>query len=64
MGESKDAMEYDQEKIFRHLLVCVSCGQEPFTDKFDRCFYLDTPQNAQRNGMVSKSKHAPQIETS
>jgi len=47
MGESKDAMEYDQEKIFRHL-----------------CFYLDTPQNAQRNGMVSKSKHAPQIETS
>jgi len=47
MGESEEAMEYDQDKIFRHL-----------------CFYLDTPQNAQKNGMVSKSKHAPHIETS
>ncbi len=65
MGESEDAMEYDLEKIFRHLLVYVSCWQEPFTKvKFVRCFYLDTPQNAQRNGMVSKSKHAPQIEIS
>ncbi|KLO08051.1 DNA ligase 4 [Schizopora paradoxa] len=47
MGENEDAMEYDQEKIFRHL-----------------CFYLDTPQNAEKNGMVSKSKHAAQITTS
>ncbi|KAG6886219.1 DNA ligase (ATP) [Termitomyces sp. T159_Od127] len=40
MGETEDAMEYDQEKIFRHL-----------------CFYLDSPENAQKNGLIIKSKN-------
>ncbi|THG99158.1 hypothetical protein EW026_g3144 [Hermanssonia centrifuga] len=38
MGEEEEAMEYDQELIFKHL-----------------CFYLDSPENAQKNGMSVKS---------
>jgi len=45
MGESEDAMEYDQESIFRHL-----------------CFYLDSPANANKNGIpVKPSKHEKDI---
>ncbi|KAG6910034.1 DNA ligase (ATP) [Tephrocybe rancida] len=40
MGESENAMEYDEELIFRHL-----------------CFYLDSPENAHKNGLTVKSKH-------
>ncbi|KAI5121896.1 hypothetical protein M0805_001100 [Coniferiporia weirii] len=47
MGEDADAMEYDQDKIFKHL-----------------CFYLDSPTNAERNGMELKTKHKEQIATS
>ncbi|KAL0953630.1 hypothetical protein HGRIS_004835 [Hohenbuehelia grisea] len=39
MGEDADAMEYDQELIFKHL-----------------CFYLDSPDNARKNGMTVKSR--------
>ena len=46
MGE-EGAMEYDTEKIFRHL-----------------CFYLDTPENAERHGMDVKPRHREQITAS
>ncbi|KAG6891205.1 hypothetical protein C0995_008457 [Termitomyces sp. Mi166 len=47
MGETEEAMEYDQEKIFRHL-----------------CFYLDSPENAQKNGLTIKSKHEADLNKS
>ncbi|KAG6891545.1 hypothetical protein C0992_004403 [Termitomyces sp. T32_za158] len=47
MGETEDAMEYDQDKIFRHL-----------------CFYLDSPENAQKNGLIIKSKHEADLRKS
>ncbi|KAE9399995.1 DNA ligase 4 [Gymnopus androsaceus JB14] len=47
MGENEEAMEYDQEFIFRHL-----------------CFYLDSPENAGRHGMVVKGKYSQEINQS
>ncbi|KDQ61444.1 hypothetical protein JAAARDRAFT_30880 [Jaapia argillacea MUCL 33604] len=44
MGEHDEAMEYDQEHIFKHL-----------------CFYVDTPEDARKNGMATKSKHEKDI---
>ncbi|KNZ74643.1 DNA ligase 4 [Termitomyces sp. J132] len=47
MGETEDAMEYDQEKILKHL-----------------CFYLDSPENAQKNGFLIKSKKEAELNKS
>ncbi|KAG5353805.1 hypothetical protein C0989_001922 [Termitomyces sp. Mn162] len=47
MGETEDAMEYDQEKILKHL-----------------CFYLDSPENAQKNGFSIKSKKEAELNKS
>ncbi|KZV67055.1 DNA ligase 4 [Peniophora sp. CONT] len=45
MGESDDAMTYDEERIFTHLR-----------------FYIDTPNNARKNGMKVSTKHEAAIE--
>lgn len=56
MGETGEAMAYDEELIFKHLQV-VSFLLFSSTDHvLDRCFYLDSPVNARRNGMEVKSK--------
>lgn len=61
MGKDEDAMEYDQESIFKHLYgVPQSSPQNAtkltLTVKY-RCFYLDSPDNARKNGMVVKAKN-------
>lgn len=61
MGETNEAMAYDEELIFKHLQVVspllLSC-----TDHIlDRCFYLDSPENARQNGMEVKSKREEDI---
>ncbi len=61
MGE-ESSMEYDQERIFNHLCALFSSGVNPLYDLFfDRCFYLDTPQNARENGLSTTSKHEDAI---
>ncbi|TFK71638.1 DNA ligase 4 [Pluteus cervinus] len=47
MGEDDNAMEYDQDKIFKHL-----------------CFYLDSPENAEKHGMPVKGKYKAEISAS
>ena len=56
MGEDDNAMQYDQDMIFRHLYV-----HDPFplcvliSNHSTRCFYIDSPSNARTNGMQIKS---------
>jgi len=57
MGEDDNAMQYDQDMIFKHLYV----DHDPFSllpvlkrDRFIRCFYIDSPANARANGMQVK----------
>ncbi|WWD22515.1 hypothetical protein CI109_107008 [Kwoniella shandongensis] len=45
MGEDPDAMEYDKDKTFYHLV-----------------FYLDTPENAEKNGLEESSPPAEAID--
>lgn len=45
MGETEEAMEYDQELIFKHL-----------------CFYLDSPSNAEANGMSVKATNPDDLD--
>ena len=59
MGE-ESSMEYDQERIFKHLCVLFSGSVNQCTTK-NRCFYLDTPQNARENGLSTTSKHEDAI---
>jgi len=55
MGEDDNAMQYDQDMIFRHLYV-----HDPSTlhvlvlNRSMRCFYIDSPSNARANGMQIK----------
>lgn len=55
MGESDTAMEYDQDRIFKHLYVLLSLIDKNSL-RFPRCFYLDSPKNARKNGMAVKAK--------
>jgi hypothetical protein len=59
MGEGS-AMEYDQEKIFKHLYVPPEAFYS-LLDTIDSYFYLDTPHNARKNGMTAASKHEDAI---
>ena len=65
MGED-EAMEYDSEKIFRHLYGAkILCPLDDDSEYLhSRCFYLDSPRNARRNGMEVKAKYEEQIATS
>ncbi|KZT10103.1 DNA ligase 4 [Laetiporus sulphureus 93-53] len=47
MGEDENAMQYDQDLIFKHL-----------------CFYLDSPENARKHGMVVRAKNEQEISRS
>ena len=64
MGESDTAMDYDEDLIFKHLCVLLHyffhCFFPPWLIS-NRCFYLDTPDNARKNDMVTKSKHENDI---
>ena len=55
MGE-ESSMEYDQERIFKHLCALFSGGVNHCVT-LNRCFYLDTPRNARENGLSTTSKH-------
>lgn len=62
MGETEDAMSYDDEIIFKHLWVVRIHGSVwTLTDFGVRCFYLDSPDNARKNGMSVRSKHEKDI---
>lgn len=64
MGEDEKAMEYDTDKIFRHLYAFAHSSSllEVFTIfSHPSCFYLDSSANAERHGMDVKSKYKNQI---
>ena len=70
MGESEDAKEYDQERIFTHLCVFFvspilpTAAAEHYGTYRRRCFYLDSPANAAKHGIpVKPSKHEKDIAT-
>lgn len=57
-------MEYDQERIFKHLCALFLGGVNycmDFSKKKNRCFYLDTPQNARENGLSPTLNHEDAI---
>jgi len=57
MGEDDGAMKYDQDMIFRHLYVQdLHSPLLPvlISNRFIRCFYIDSPSNARTNGMQIK----------
>jgi DNA ligase 4 len=62
MGETDDAMEYDTELIFRHLCVAMPAFLAPlYPYVIDRCFYLDSPDNARKNGMAVKATNETKV---
>ena len=54
MGETEDAMQYDEELIFKHLYVTMYMVVNIFRPPF-RCFYLDTVDNAVANSLTVKA---------
>ena len=54
------AMEYDQERIFRHLYASHN-SHDSLYNALDSYFYLDTPSNARKNDMSVTSRHADAI---
>ncbi|KAG1728061.1 ATP dependent DNA ligase domain-containing protein [Suillus paluster] len=63
MGENDQAREYDTTAIFRHLWVSCLSGCLPALTIGGSCFYLDTPDNARKNGMSVKTKFEEEIST-
>lgn len=55
MGEDS-AMVYDQDLLFKHLSV-VFCPLSEILMRPDSCFYLDTHDNAKKNGMQIDDTH-------
>jgi len=55
-------MEYDQESIFRHLCALTVLSPVMLVcDTRNSHFYLDTPDNARKNGMSATSRHEDAI---
>ena len=62
MGETEDAMHYDEEQIFKHLSVTLSTTRRISGLNLIRCFYLDTFDNAAKNKLAVKpQKHEKDI---
>lgn len=65
MGEGDEAMEYDQDLIFKHLSVLAPIVAKHcwWLINIHRCFYLDSPSNAKKNRLDAKAKHADELES-
>lgn len=59
MGDPSER-EYDASLIFKHL--CVFASPFRWLDSlFRRCFYIDSPDNARKNGMTVNTKYERDI---
>ena len=56
MGEDDEAMHYDPDVIFKHLYVVLPFVAVPYSKTIYRCFYIDSPGNAKKNGMPVQTK--------